>query len=182
MKPASPANAAPSAKNQRVKQSDINTQCPHHIPVCRACAHQHADTGPVDEKIKSDCDQQTRGNDHQPERRVTQTLKQLNWLRERCGQLREDRLPPKSENGQLIEDQDQREGRQHLIKMIALIKLPHDTKFDGNTHHHGGENCHWQPQPEHSRLNRDKGADEGTDHIKRPMCQVDHAHDSEDQR
>jgi hypothetical protein len=79
-------------------------------------------------------------------------------------------------------DQDQRECRQHLVEMVAVIEAAYDRHFDDCAGRCRSNEARRQADPERAGGSRDRSTCEGADHVERSMGEVDQAHDAEDQR
>lgn len=82
----------------------------------------------------------------------------------------------------LVEHQNEREGRQHLVQMIAAVELADHQRLDGKAGEGSGAKGCGNAEPEAARLPCYPGARIGAHHVERPMGEVDHPHDAENQR
>src|SRR6218665_3744691 len=82
----------------------------------------------------------------------------------------------------LIGEQDQAEGRQHLVEMIALVEPTDHGELDqqavGARPQQSGHHC----RREGPRVRERERCAVGAEHVERTKSQIDHAHDPEYQR
>ena len=84
--------------------------------------------------------------------------------------------------GAFREHEDQREGREHLIQMVAAVEPPDDEDFDDRACGGRRREARRKPDPVRAGERCDRGAGERADHVERAVGEVDEAHDAEDQR
>ena len=82
----------------------------------------------------------------------------------------------------LGKDEDQREGGEYLIEMVAGIEPADDDNLHQGRRGRGGGKAGDKAEPEGTRRGRDRGAGEGADHVQRAVSKVDQPHHAEDQR
>ena len=80
------------------------------------------------------------------------------------------------------EDEDQRESRQHLVEMLPIIEPSDDEEFDDSSGRRRAGEAGDKTEPEGPRRCRHSRAGEGAHHVERTVCEIDQAHDAEDQR
>jgi len=80
---------------------------------------------------------------------------------------------------ELIEDQNQSEGQQHLLQMIAVIEMPDEQIFDQEAAQEG-ERYPERKRKEHiAERTREAQRQIGAEHVERAVREVDHAQNAE---
>ena len=82
----------------------------------------------------------------------------------------------------VIEKQDQPEGRQHLIEMVAAVEMPERDEFERDAQQQRG--AERQQDAEHKTVGpgHEGGGEIGAHHVERAVRQIDEIHDAEHQR
>ena len=83
---------------------------------------------------------------------------------------------------QLVEEQDQAEGRQHLVEMVAGIEAAHHHGFDDHAQREGGGQRQQRAQHEGIGPGDQGPGDIGAHHVERAVRQVHEIHDAEGER
>ena len=81
-----------------------------------------------------------------------------------------------------LEQQDQREGQQHLVEMLALAKAAEQGELQHRAEQCTADQCGRQRQPERAGHAGDRIGEIGADHEQAAVREVDHAHHAEDER
>ena len=180
--PASPASAAPRSEDQRVEEADIDAQGLDDLALVAAGANERAEARSGDEPIQHDADHDCHGRDGEPVDRISDARKDLDMTVEEGGNGEIERLPSPDDHHQLVEEQGEAEGREHLIEQVALVKRPqHENLEDGGDDEHGDERQrNGEPIGSRRREGRDQAV--AADHEHRAVRQIDDAHDAEHQR
>jgi hypothetical protein len=102
---------------------------------------------------------------------------------EPCRHLDAVHVVAHEDGAQLLEHQNEPVGHEHLLQVVALVKVAEEGPFehvaeDGRQHHAGHQ--HQQKLVPEQRCERERHV--RADHVKAAMGEVDHAHDPEDQR
>jgi hypothetical protein len=88
---------------------------------------------------------------------------------------------PDQHGATFLKQQDQREGKQDLIKMLTMVEAPEKAtlkqRAKGQAPKHRGR----QGKPKRTRAAGDDEGDIGANHEKAAMGEIDHAHDAKDQ-
>ena len=84
---------------------------------------------------------------------------------------------------QLLEDQDEAVGHQHLLQVVALVQVRHEQPLEEVSEDHGKDKPREQRCDEIAAEDRrERKGEIGADHVEAAVREVDHAHDAEDER
>ena len=89
---------------------------------------------------------------------------------------------PPDEAHQLVEEQDEPEGAEHVVEMVAAVEPPHGYHLDGHARDQRGRQGQHDADEERAGQRREGGGEVGAQHVERAVRQVDEVHDAEDQR
>ena len=153
-----------------------------HLAVRLARPDAHAQPGAGDQQEQADRDKQPRHDDRQPIDRIGRDAGQGDRARKQRRHVQEQGRRAEDPARRLGKNQDQREGRQHLVQVIARIKPADHHHLDDRARRRRRRQRRRQPQPERPRRRRDRRAGERAHHVERAVRQVDKPHDAEDQR
>src|SRR5690606_4919806 len=120
-------------------------------------------------------------DNRQPVERVLCATRQVDRARKQRRDVEIERKGAEYPTRALREDQDQREGREHLVEVVARIEPADDGDLHERTGNRGGGEACRQPEPEGTCRRRDRRTGEGAHHVERTVRQVDEPHDAEDQ-
>ncbi len=170
------------AEHQRVEQRDIDAERRHHGAVGSAGADEHADARSHHQQIEKQRDQKPHRDNGQPIGRIRNAGQHLDLTGKKVRDLRIKRGRAPDHAHDLVEEQDQAEGRQHLIEMVALVQRAKDHDLDDNAdrrraEERGGD----RKKVGMGRIER-RRRDERADHIERAVGEIDEIHHAEDQR
>src|SRR6187399_914808 len=111
-----------AGEDDAIQAPDVDTEAAHHVAVARAGADHHAEPRAVDDGVERERDDQAR---RRREDAIPRVLHQAAEM-EAAGQpfRRRDavHVVAESEAAQLLEDEDQRVGEQHLLQVVALVE------------------------------------------------------------
>ncbi len=127
-------------------------------------------------------DQHADADDRQPEGRIDDPARQRHGAGQDRRQREVERKGAEEPARAFGKDEDQREGRQHLVEMVAVIEPPDHHDLHQRAECGRGRKARGEAKPERPRCRGDGGAGEGADHVERAMREVDQPHDAEDQR
>ena len=82
----------------------------------------------------------------------------------------------------VVEEQDQPEGRQHVIEMIAAVEMPERDEFQRNAEQQRGTQRQHDADDEIAGPRHEGRGEIGAHHVERAVRQVDEVHDAEDER
>ncbi len=83
---------------------------------------------------------------------------------------------------QLLEDQDQAVGEQHLVEVVAFIEAADHQPFQCHAEYDGKRNADEDRRQQVARQAGQRPGEVGADHVEAAMGKIDDAHDAEDQR
>ena len=92
------------------------------------------------------------------------------------------RLPAEQDGRAFIDKEDDAEGREHLLNMVAGIKPPDHHELDDQAGERRGRETGEGREHERPGTLADQRRAVGSDHVERAVRQIDDAHDAEDQR
>jgi hypothetical protein len=119
---------------QCVKQANIDAERRHHRAVGRPGADQHPQARVPDHEPEQDRDGESDCDDREPVERIAQAGEKLHMPRKVLGDARIDRRAAPEDRHQLVEKEDQAEGGEHLVEVIALVQRAQATN-DDDPHH-----------------------------------------------
>ena len=169
-------------EHERVEQLDVDSERADHFAVRGAGPDQHADARAHHDQVEPGRHRQRHHDDGQPVHRVIDAGKNFDRGIEpgRQGQVHAGRSPDQAH--QFVEEQDQAEGRQHVVEMVAAVQPAHGDHFD---RHADQERRHQREQHAADKVagpRREGRRKVGADHVERPVRQIDEIHDPENQR
>ena len=128
------------------------------------------------------CNEQPDQDDREAEDRVVDAARERDRAGEKLGAREIERKGAEHPARSLGKDQNQREGGEHLIEMVAAVEPPDDGDLHDGARCGSGRQARREPDPEGAGRGGDGRAGEGADHVERTVGEVDEAHDAEDQR
>ena len=140
--PASPANVAPSANTPANRVLMSMPSAPTIVRFEAPARDEHAEPGMADENIEAHRDEQSGGYDQESEGWENGIAGQRHLTVKPARQRHGNTLRPPDQLHERVETQNQTEGRQNMIEMIARIEMTDDGKFDqdaGNRRRRQGE-------------------------------------------
>jgi hypothetical protein len=96
--------------------------------------------------------------------------------------VHENRNRPPDDFGELVEKQNETEGGEHLVEMVARIERAQRYRLDQNSDQERRKNRQRQRQEEAAGPLRETRGKKRADHVERAVRQIDHVHDAEHQR
>jgi hypothetical protein len=164
-----------------VEKADIDAEGGDHFAVGLAGADLHAEPGLRDQQAKPGRDHETGNDDCQPIGRIGQAAGQHDRTGEKSRRVEIERKGAEDEADTFGKHQHQREGRQHLVEVIAVIEPANHHDLDQSAKRRSRHKAGDQADPEGAGPGGDRRADEAPDHEQRAMGEVDQSHDTKDQ-
>jgi hypothetical protein len=125
---------------------------------------------------------ESRQDDDEAIQRVAQARAELYVALQVLGDRAEDRGAPPHDRNQLVEKQDQAEGSEHLIEVVARIQRAQRDQLDDDPDHQRSGQPERHAQQVRARHLIEVGREIRSDHVKRAVREVDEVHDAEDER
>ena len=172
----------PDAEHERIEQLDVDPQRGGHLAVGGAGADQHADARAHDHQIEREGDEQRHDDDRQAVHRIVDAGQELDGGVEpgRQREIHARRAPDQAH--QLVEEQNEPEGTEHVVEMVAAVEPPHGDHLD---RHPDQERRHQRESDAAEERVGEAGegrGEVGAQHVERAVRQVDEVHDAEHQR
>jgi hypothetical protein len=123
----------------------------------------------------------SRFEDQQAVGRIVQTGQQLHRTGQRL-RGRQWQVVAEDHLHAVIQDQDQRKGRQHLRQVVTHVERAKQAKLERHAEQSGQDHRADDTEHEGAAQRHQPGRQERAHHIQRTVRQVDHVHDAEDQR
>ena len=124
-------------EDQAVQRLDVDAERRHHRRVGGAGADQHADAGPVDQPVEADRDREADDDDREAVGGVG-VAEQVDGAGEPLRRGHVDRRRAPDHPDQLVEEQDQAEGRQHLVEVVTAVEPLQRHLLDDEAEQRGG--------------------------------------------
>ena len=83
---------------------------------------------------------------------------------------------------ELFENQDQAEGEQHLIEVVALVQTAEQRNLQQHADNERDADAEREGEPKAARNAGEPVSEIGADHVKTAVRKIDHAHDAENKR
>jgi hypothetical protein len=83
---------------------------------------------------------------------------------------------------EFVEKQDQAEGAEDVVEMVAAIQPPHRNHLQRHADQKRGEDCQHSAEHEAAGPGGEGRGEIGAQHVQRAVRQVDEVHDAEDER
>ena len=87
---------------------------------------------------------------------------------------------PPDQPHQLVEEQDQAEGGEHLVEMVAAVEPPHRDHLERHADEQRRDQRQHRAERRSCRSGREGRGEVGADHVERAVRQIDQVHDAED--
>ncbi len=114
--------------------------------------------------------------------RIDRAREDLDVALQVARQRREQRRAAPDDGDQLVEEQDQAEGGEHLVEVVALVERAQRDHFDQHADHQRAEQAEQHAERVGAGPLRGGHRQVGADHVERAVRQVDEVHDAEHQR
>ena len=180
-RPGQPGQHGADRKHDGEQPVDVDAERPDHVAMRRPGPDQHADPGVQDQVAQAQPDPQTDPDDKQAVGRIGHARQHFHRPGQEFRRRQEQGLGAPDHLDQFVEEQDDAEGRQNLIQMVAPVELSQrddlDQRPDQPGRHQGRDHADQKIPRGLGHRRRDIGAD----HVQRPMGQVDQVHDPEHQ-
>ena len=82
----------------------------------------------------------------------------------------------------VVEEQDQPEGRQHLVEMVAAVEMPERHEFQHDAEQQRGAERQQRCRARNSGPGHEGRREIGAHHVERAVREIDEVHDAEHQR
>jgi hypothetical protein len=136
----------------------------------------------ADEQVEADRDRQPRADDDEPPDGIEQAAHQRHRTREQFRHRQAQRFRAPHELHALVDEQNDAEGRHHVVEMVARVELPKHQQFERE------RKCERRGKRQHQR--REEAAGEaverhrqiGAQHVLNAVREVDEVHHPEHQR
>ena len=180
--PGKPGQRGAEPEHQRVEQLDVDAERADHFPVGGAGADQHADAGSHHHEIEHQRDRERDHDDGEPIGRIEHAGNDLDRHRQpRRQRQRQARRAPDQPH-RVVEKQDQPEGRQHVIEMIAAVEMPQRDEFQHDAEQQRRAEREHDAEHETAGPRHEGRGEIGAHHVERAMREIDQVHDAEHQR
>ncbi len=136
----------------------------------------------VHQPVKPAGHQKAAKNDHQPEGRKHNPVEQGHLTIEPDGQGNRNALRAPDQLGERVETQDEPERGQHMVQVIARVKVADHRQFHRQPDERGARNGEQEPPDERAGPEGERGTKEGANHVEAAMGQIDEIHNAEGQR
>ncbi len=164
-----------------VEELNIDAERADHLAVGGTGADQHADARAHHQRIQQERNRQRRQNDNQPIERVVDSRQNLN----RAEHLRRERQRqagrPPDQPHQFVEEQQQAEGAEHLVKVIASVERPDRNHLKRHSGHQRREQRQSDAGQETVGERCKCCGEVRAEHVERAVRQIDQIHDAKDQ-
>ncbi|MDT4851973.1 hypothetical protein FQZ97_861870 [compost metagenome] len=162
-------------------EADVDAQRLGHLAVERTGADLHAQAGLGNQQVQTQGERNAHARHHQPVHRVREVLGQRDRPVQHLGHLHCVYVVAPEDGAHLFKDVDQAEGEQHLVEVVAVVKVPEQQPFQRPAQRHGEQRAHHDGQHQAVELRGQKPGEVGAQHVETAMGQIDHPHDAEDQ-
>jgi hypothetical protein len=152
-----------------------------HFAIRFAGADSHAEPRLGDQQEKPNRHRAADADDRQAVELIPRTAGDWHGALQQLRNVEVERKRAEQPARAFGKDQDQCEGRQHLVEMVALVEAANDKDLDDRAGGSRRREAGGEPEPERAGGGRDCGAREGADHVERSMGKVDQPHDAEDE-
>ncbi|MCY1537373.1 hypothetical protein D9M68_728640 [compost metagenome] len=162
-------------------QADVDAQGLGHFAVEGAGTDLHAEPGLRDQEVQTQRQRHAHRRDHQPVDRVGEVFRERDGPVHQFGHGHRVHVVAPEDGAHLFKDVDQAEGEQHLVEVVAVVKVPEQQPFQRPAQRHGEQRAHHDGQHQAVELRGQKPGEVGAQHVETAMGQIDHPHDAEDQ-
>ena len=160
----------------------MTAQRADHFCIGGAGADEHADARPRNDHVEPERHGNANHDQCKPIDRVSKIFSQLQRARQDLGCRDGQRSRPPDHFHRLVDEQDDAEGGEHLVEMVAVIQVSEDQHFQRQAENECRQQAKQQRCEEVAGQPEEQKSQVSADHVLHAMGQVDEAHDAEDQR